>query len=101
MSHTPGPWFVAEKVESKTRTSLRRIRSVNEGTDHGAVCEVYGISDGSEAGANARLIAAAPALLDACQRVLRSIEWWGTADRMDRDEQIAILRDAIEKATGE
>ena len=73
--HTPGPWFLAEKVEGKhTVTNLRRIRSEREKMEHGAVCEVYGIADGSEAHANARLIAAAPELLEGHHTALQIIQ---------------------------
>lgn len=67
-SHTPGPWVLAEVVESRfQKTEMRRIRAEKEGFDHGAVCEVYGVRDGSIAAANARLIAAAPELLEALE----------------------------------
>jgi hypothetical protein len=49
--------------------------------------------------ANANLIAAAPDLLAACQRVLRAIEWAQPEDRMTAKEQAETLRDAIAKAT--
>lgn len=91
--HTPGPWFLAEKVEGKhTVTNLRRIRSEREGMEHGAVCEVYGITDGSEAHANARLIAAAPDLLESLAFVIRGVP--------DTWEGVQKARAAIEKATG-
>lgn len=91
--HTPGPWFLAEKVEGKhTVTNLRRIRSEREGMEHGAVCEVYGIADGSEAHANARLIAAAPDLLESLAFVIRGVP--------DTWEGVQKARAAIAKATG-
>lgn len=78
--HTPGPWKLAEAVEGRyTKTNLRRIRSGCEGTEHGAVCEVYGIADGTEAHANARLIAAAPDLLTAAKHLLAALNAKGTA----------------------
>lgn len=50
--------------------------------------------------ANARLIAAAPDLLAACERVLRAIQWAVTDDRMTPGEQADTLCAAISKATG-
>lgn len=68
-NHTPGPWVLAEVVESRfQKTEMRRVRAEKEGFDHGAVCEVYGVRDGSIAAANARLIAAAPELLEALEK---------------------------------
>lgn len=99
--HTPGPWFLAEKVEGKhTVTNLRRIRSEREGMEHGAVCEVYGIADGSEAHANARLIAAAPELLVALQLMVdRFIDTEGSYGVWE-NEAIEAGCAAIAKATG-
>ncbi len=69
--HTPGPWLIAESVVSRHAiTNMRRIRSKNEGLEHGAVCDVYGIQDGSEASANAILIAAAPDLLELLEQAV-------------------------------
>jgi hypothetical protein len=113
VAHTPGPWHLAEAVEGKfTKTNLRRIRSEQEGLEHGAVCEVYGIADGTEAAANARLIAAAPELLEALEATILPLmrlgdfignddkngpEWAG---RFDRCAIILRARNAITKATG-
>lgn len=91
--HTPGPWKLAEAVKGRyTKTNLRRIRSEREGTEHGAVCEVYGIKDGTEANANARLIAAAPEMLEALRVAEESV---GDLKALE------IVRAAIAKATGE
>jgi citrate lyase beta subunit len=103
--HTPGPWFLAEKVEGKhTVTNLRRIRSERERIEHGAVCEVYGIADGSEAHANARLIAAAPELLEALEWCAETLAVF-VADGSAAPESVigknlTTARAAIAKATG-
>ena len=56
--HTPEPWKLAEAVGGRHATGMRRIRSESEGLEHGAVAEVYGINDGTEAAANgARIVA--------------------------------------------
>lgn len=68
---TPGPWVLAEVVEDgPQKTNKRRIRALNEGTEHGAICEVYGARDGTAAAANASLIAAAPELLELLRDLL-------------------------------
>jgi hypothetical protein len=110
---TPGPWVLAESVENKfSRTNMRRIRCETEGYEHGAVCEVYGINDGTQAAANARLIAAAPDLLAALeavvarldQPVLRGDEKAGnqTANilRADIRSALVVARAALSKARG-
>lgn len=71
---TAGPWQIAETVQNKfAPTDMRRVRAINEGLEHGAVCEVYGIRDGSVAEANALLIAAAPELYDALASLLGAV----------------------------
>ena len=46
------------------------------------------------------LIAAAPALLAACKRLLWVIEWANIGDRLTTTEQAEVLRAAISQATG-
>ena len=90
--HTPGPWA-----------------SVPCQADHGATTVIQGVASnilarvpaGPRAVANAQLIAAAPELLAACERVLLSIEWGYTVDRMTEEEQASTLRAALAKARGE
>lgn len=96
--HTPGPWLIAESVASRHAiTNMRRIRSKNEGLEHGAVCDVYGIQDGSEASANAILIAAAPDLLDALEDLLHEV---GFGRVITETTASTKARAAIAKATG-
>jgi len=57
--------------------------------------------DMQSAEADARLIAAAPDLLEACERVLRSIDWATTEDRLTAVQEGQVLRNAIAKAKGE
>lgn len=79
MQHTPGPWKV----------NYRRVTPVNgrqDGNDD--ICHVYGDQD-----ANARLIAAAPDLLAACQRAYECC--------YDKSSEDGIaLKLTINKATG-
>jgi hypothetical protein len=86
MSHTPGPWVVAD--------------SINAATVHCKVTEVIVADcrnlalDRGVPAANARLIAAAPDLLEALEEVLG----WETLCPLEVYEQ---ARAAIRKARGE
>ena len=106
--HTPGPWILAEVVKNKfTTTDMRRVRSANEGFEHGAVCEVYGARDGSVSAANAALISAAPELLQALLEGCRVLETNMTAivdtvwvSNGAPETLLDHFRAAIAKATG-
>lgn len=96
--HTPGPWIVIDHYEPN------RIL-VNAGVypDATAIAEI--ISAGSTKRANARLIAAAPDLLDVVQLIIK--EWEKPTEGVQVGELIARLsqysveaRAAIAKATG-
>jgi hypothetical protein len=101
--HTPGPWQIAETVGDKHhQTAMRRIRCENEGNEHGAVCEVYGIRDGTVAAANAQLIAAAPELLEQLTQLADSYAYWlpryGDPEAVN-SQLMQNVRAAIAKAT--
>lgn len=103
MAHTPGPWKVLE--HSWSDTSI-----VAKGFDHG-ICSLdinHATEESVEAdealmAANARLIAAAPDLLEALQSIAECCEEDQTArDYASRQTEIrGIARAAIAKATGE
>jgi len=85
--HTPGPWVVilspADDDEFEVVTSNVSM----------PICQFWRKGYGVEAhAANARLIAAAPDLLDACRKALYAIKG---------REHDQFIRDAIAKATGE
>ena len=85
--HTPGPWVVilspADHDEFEDVTSNVSM----------PICQFWRKGYGVEAhAANARLIAAAPDLLDACRKALYAIKG---------REHDQFIRDAIAKATGE
>jgi hypothetical protein len=50
--------------------------------------------------AYARLIAAAPEMLAACQRVLLAIQWSTPSERLTPEDQATLLRAVIARATG-
>jgi hypothetical protein len=99
MSHTPAPWEVFEKLTSSENHRGYMIRA-KYGRSMWAFADVQpGDEDGILGGANARLIAAAPELLEALQRLI------GTG--LDQATHHAIKSDpnhyvnvAIAKATG-
>ena len=65
MAHTPGPWTVDETPENG-RGEMGEIR-IFAGSDDIAAAYYYELAEAPAAGANARLIAAAPDLLLALQ----------------------------------
>ena len=96
-SHTPGPWRVSEDLG--TCDGIEIYAGINE----------YLISNVNpnrpQFEANARLIAAAPELLAACEGVLGVLNH-GTPTKEDGTpnthwKHIDIIRAAIAKATGE
>lgn len=90
--HTPGPWFMTKGLPGYRS----RINSTpqNLGWDLAHVC------NGPEADANARLIAAAPDLLEALQLMVdRFIDTEGSFGAWE-NEAIEAASAAIEKATG-
>ena len=96
--HTPGPWMLTEgdrfDKEMVITTQYRLDESI------GCICEmdVYFTGQiGIEQEANARLIAAAPELLEALQNMLGLTE---ASDYMALGEIEQQARAAIAKATG-
>lgn len=104
--HTPGPWSV---FASDWSEGTYIINSVNEHDcetcdtcddaieEHCRYCP-YGEADE----ANARLIAAAPALLEALERAVQDIDGGWNADEADAHfPWLFEARSAIARATGE
>lgn len=88
--HTPGPWVVRYDyvVQAPAYEDGRLV----------PVAQPYGVNcDGTDLFANARLIAAAPELLEAIRGVIEHMEW--STDQGEAAYQFA--RAAIAKATGE
>ena len=89
--HTLGPWTVGRAIPADDTVS----RIVRAGDDHIAVVmDLDGAAQ--EAVDNARLIAAAPQMLRALQRLTRPDDGRGPAD-----EDLAYALDIIRVATGE
>lgn len=94
--HTPGPWY-ADKLQDRTAFNIFMPGYGSAGA------QVFHCSNatacmGPQVEANARLIAAAPELLTALQKLVRAI------DRLPGNNPLDGLadeaRDAINKATG-
>ena len=90
--HTPGPW----KCERLIDNAGKPYATHYEAHIDLEVCMVWAPPGNAEQEANARLIAAAPDLLEACKMYLDAMERYGHPDKTDR-----LMRAAIEKATGE
>jgi hypothetical protein len=89
--HTPGPWTFDRAIPADDTVS----RIVRAGADHIAVVmDLDGAAQ--EAVDNARLIAAAPQMLRALQRLTRPDDGRGPAD-----DDLAYALDVIRAATGE
>lgn len=86
MTHTPGPWRIGPKHKDGTF-------AIHAGKASVVHCTPFGSSNG-HAEANARLIAAAPELLEACKAIF---DYYDEDDLMVGD--IEKLRAAIAKAT--
>jgi len=99
--HTPGPWSY-RKVPRKQEWEINTKRCPNSGHESWTgMSVVFGCDDYPKMGksvgeANARLIAAAPELLEALEEAVCALEVCGKDYRATE-----IARAAIAKATGE
>ena len=91
-AHTPGPWDVEPKGS----------RHFVDGADGLTVAYIdrAGVRERIEIEANARLIAAAPTLLEALEAVLPDLEHYVATHGPGPDKRLAIARAAIAKARG-
>jgi hypothetical protein len=105
--YTEGPWNVCEPVgwmpEGRHWTAEQMMEMWWVGKRPGvAVALIDGSVDGrQEAEANARLIAAAPELLAACEGAYLALFQSLPATRLRMQGELAALRDAIADARGE
>ena len=100
MRHTPGPWVV--------RTIDQSLATVETQDGEYIICNAAQLrgddwkTEHAERKANARLIAAAPELLAALQRLVSVIEKQVASPHLaERASPLAQAKAAIEKATGE
>jgi hypothetical protein len=95
-AHTPGPW------KHEGQGDITGIE--NDGDIQGAVdvCSVYLRTLPGRHEANARLIAAAPDLLDALQAGPSTLHWLPSGDcDCSQCQFVRLRRKAISKATGQ
>ena len=106
MKHTQGPWAISDGDECHgPANDILSIRIAHE--NGGAIADVYSnclVNTDAECRANAHLIAAAPALLEALQAVTSiyvQLVNTGDAGRWDpeMEHEIQAARAAIAKAT--
>lgn len=106
--HTPGPWVVAVEIFDNDGVPETAIQALN-GAASVAVALEFGPNNPQMRAANARLIAAAPMMLEALESVWLWMEnqadgqskgGHATFDLMMLREQRDIARAAIAKATG-
>lgn len=87
--HTPGPWSLHKRGPAERYEVQHGIPG-----NWSPICVTF---CGSQQEANARLIAAAPELLDICESILAEVDYEGLQLESGR---AAKLRAAIAKATG-
>lgn len=99
-THTPGPWEAAHPgnydadgiaVYARNKAGLRYTI---------AAVRYLGTADPAPAEANARLIAAAPALLKACEAIITDLERFVSRQGPGPDARLAALKAAIAQAEG-
>lgn len=100
--HTPGPWRVETQTMNGQAINSELFPFQIESEDW-VICEVYGDVPQIDAGANARLIAAAPELLDALQGLLADIQDYQRINNLggENNHWQVIASAAIAKALGE
>jgi hypothetical protein len=103
--HTPGPWEAHQGIDADQPTvwditSRHNHRSFGETPKGWFVATVHEVKDGAGAAADARLIAAAPCLLEALDNLVDAVTNFNRRVPAT-DESLAMGRAAIAKARGE
>lgn len=101
MKHTPGPWTLAQYAKGFDLPipvkEHKTIAVFSIGPNHGDIAYMqHGLWKDDQAIANARLIAAAPELLEALKMAVRQNEH----EMLMTGEELREARSAIAKATG-
>ena len=87
--HTPGPWWIDDR---RVADGALQVQAQHRG--EGSSYCVASVNGWEVPEANARLIAAAPDLLEACLSAENWLESWASAE-----PYLSIIRAAIKKAT--
>lgn len=95
--HTPGPWMISTWSFNPGKGKPASIYAGHEGMDEVAICQFDREPDSPETiEADARLIAAAPDMLE----VLRMVRKYGQSGETNEDVH-QFVDEVIRKATGE
>lgn len=104
MEHTGGEW-ASMTVEMDY---YNRIHIISHSTSDTQICEIHRFGFGmdwlKESEANAKLIVAAPELLEACIKAMNIVDLWKPTDNVEDIEHIGeyaslgLMRQAFEKA---
>ena len=103
--HTPGPWEFGPNHSSTGLAGQLVVRPAGEFPHGEWVADVGSMYDDHRE-ANARLIAAAPDLLKALEKIIEMNRQWaldqyGDATKAENMDCVRVARAAITKATGE
>jgi hypothetical protein len=97
--HTPWPWFVGTGTSDQLGPVLAIVRK--EESCGAAIAIIDTVTGDEVSHANARLIAAAPDLLNALQAIVKSLTDQDDEGMIEHAQQMIDARSAIAKATGE
>ena len=97
-AHTPGPWRINRSGETEQYPAL----VVSDGKPTGYVCSIPPKHESAEA--NARLIAAAPKMLDTLKKLLAAEDFAASQgvtidDHVRQHERRDLIASAIDEAT--
>jgi hypothetical protein len=99
MSHTPTPWVAVTDTNTDPHTALVVTNAADKDRAMAIDCDRSG-DDAEQDIANARLIAAAPDLLEACKMLDASCVLGGGVDLTKVSDAYMLARAAIRKAEG-
>jgi hypothetical protein len=95
--HTPGPWEIEEREHSRRQVIRTKQGVITELINYGHAGGINAVCFIEELRANARLIAAAPDLLEACRAIAALMDGQG---RRNLPLVSGMARAAIAKAEG-
>lgn len=100
--YTPGPWHEGQgNGEGSIFAGEGHRMRFENGTTLYPVCRMVGGWEASEDAANARLVAASPELLEACEAAEHWLRKESLAEgKVQPDEIMLVLAAAIQQATG-